>query len=235
MTSLSHSGILWSKIGLAEQRLAFVSRRFWKHAELRRLYPRFLRELHSSMCCGLALMIAVRDRARQFASDQVAARTAKYLTIHVEEELHHDEWLLDDMAAIGMDRSQVLARAPSPAVASLVGAQYCWAFQVHPVVVLGYLAVLEGNPPLAEQLQEIEIRTGYPREAFRCLLEHAERDPFHIEELNRTLDEMPLSAEYSALIAMSAFHTIDALSCLFEDMLDSYEDFPQPSSCKLVA
>jgi Iron-containing redox enzyme len=222
MSSISHSGILWHKLGMAEGRLEAASYRFWTHSDLRALFPRFLLELHSTMRCGLALMATVRDCAAG-RTDAVAVQTAQYLTRHIEEELHHDEWLLEDMAALGIDGRSALHRPPSMAVASLVGAQYCWAFRAHPVALLGYLAVLEGRPPLLEQLQDIQDRTGFPDDGFRCLREHADKDLAHIAELNDTLDMMPLQPEHQTLIAKSAFHTIDALGCLFEGLLEVHE------------
>jgi Iron-containing redox enzyme len=113
----------------------------------------------------------------------------------------------------------VVAQPPSMAVAALVGSQSCWIEHAHPVALLGYLVVLEGSPPSAEQLREIQERTGLPSEAFRCLLKHADEDPHHIAELNALLDRLPLEPCHTSLIAMSAFQTIETLARMFEDLL----------------
>lgn len=195
---------------------------FWTRDDLAVLLPRFFQDLYSTMHCSMSLMHVGCERARlQSISDPVAARLVEYLTIHIKEEAHHEEWLLDDLDAIGMDRKQVVVRPPSMAVAALVGSQYCWIEHAHPVALLGYLIVLEGTPPTAAHLRDIQERTGFRPEAFRCLLEHADQDPHHIAELNELLDTLPLRPYHSSLIAMSAFQTIEMLARLFEDLLEA--------------
>lgn len=186
------------------------------------MLPDFFFTVYSSIRASVPLMEVARDCARERRGDPVAARTGDYLDRHIREELHHDDWLLDDMVALGMDTATWLRRPPSPAIAALVGAQYYWALHAHPVAVLGYLAVLEGNPPSASQLKRIQARTGAPRDAFRTLLKHAELDPHHREELRQTIDAMPLAEEQAALLAISAFHTIEQVSGAFEEILAAH-------------
>jgi hypothetical protein len=112
----------------------------------------------------------------------------------------------------------------------LLGAQYFWALNIHPVSVFGYLIVLEGYPPLSEQLEEICIRTGLPQTAFRCLQAHADNDPHHIADLNRTLDSLPLTSEQAKYIALSAFHTMDAVANIFEELLHRHSPIPALST-----
>lgn len=217
----SHSDVLWHKIRLADERVSSVCYRFWTHRRLAELLPRFFLDLYATMHGSVALMQTALARSRQMAeSDPLARQLADYLAIHVDEEATHQDWLLDDLDAIGMMRAGVVAQPPSMAVAALVGSQYCWIEQAHPVALLGYLVVLEGNPPVVEELQEIQKRTGLPAEAFRCLIAHADKDPLHLAELNALLDSLPLEPYHCSLIAMSAFQTIDLLARMFEDLLD---------------
>lgn len=72
---------------------------------------------------------------------------ATYLERHVDEERQHDDWLLEDLAELGVAREDVWGRIPSPNIAALVGSQYYWMRHYHPVALLGYIAVLEGRPP----------------------------------------------------------------------------------------
>jgi len=167
---------------------------------------------------------AMRCARSKMGSDPVAAITADYFIQHIEEELHHDEWLLEDMLASGIEHSAVLSRIPPASIASLVGSQYYWVQHAHPVALFGYLFVLEGNPPSVQQLRAIQTRHGLPVAAFRTLIEHAETDLDHSEGLKRVLDQMPLQEQHSVLIALSAFQTIDKLSCVFEELLERHDD-----------
>ena len=222
MNNATHSEVLWNKIRLAEGRLVSASNQFWKHPDLPGLLPTFLIQLHRVMNSGIALMRTARERALTLPDDPVASHSASYLQTHIEEEKDHDEWLLQDIETLGITRSEVLNATPCASVVSLLGAQYFWMLHVHPVTLFGYLIVLEGYPPLTEQLEDIRFRTGLPATAFRCLKSHAEDDPDHIAELNRTLDKMPLTPDQTKFLALSAFHTIDAVASVFEELLDAH-------------
>jgi len=217
--SASLGSVLWLKIELSQRLLNIAAQQFWSAGDIARLFPSFLLELYSLVSCSVPLMSAAYQRASELApTDLLAAKIAAYLGEHIKEEAHHDEWLLDDLVASGLERSKVTNRWPSATVASLVGSQYCWIHHAHPAAIFGYLAVIEGNPPLAEHLDEIQLRTGFPRETFRCLHQHAADDIEHLKELRITVASLPLSPQHESLIATSAYATADGLIRIFEDM-----------------
>jgi len=235
MPPSSHSDLLWAKIRLAEERLNSASDQFWLHPDLAELMPVFLIQLHRVMQGGLNLMKTARDRALSLTNDPVAKIVASYLDQHILEEQDHDDWLLDDIRTLGISPSEVAETTPLSSVVSLLGAQYFWALHIQPVTVFGYLIVLEGYPPLTEQLEDIRKRTRLPATAFRCLIAHADNDPHHIADLNRTLDSMPLNTEQQKYIALSAFHTIDAVASVFEEILALHAASPRSTLKKLKA
>lgn len=215
---------LWIKIALAHVLLNTAAQRFWSRDSIPRLLPPFLLELYSLVRCSVPVMAEAFERASELASgDPLAAITAAYMERHIQEESQHDEWLLDDLAAAGVDRASLLRRAPSANVARLVGAQYCWIRHAHPAALFGYLAVIEGNPPLPQHLNEIQLLSGYPLETFRCLHLHAADDIEHLTELRATITGLPLSEDAAALIARSAFATLQGLVCIFEDLAQEQE------------
>ncbi len=219
----ARGSVLWMKMTLAQRLLNAAAQRFWSHRDLPQLFPSFLRELYSLVGCSVPLMSAAYDRAAELApADALAAASAAYLKQHIEEERHHDEWLLNDLVAAGMDRANLLRRAPSANVARLVGAQYCWIRHAHPAALFGYLGVIEGNPPLAEHLEEIRIQTGYPAETFRCMHLHAADDIAHLEELRTTIAGLPLTDADESLITASAFATTQGLICILEDLVTQH-------------
>ena len=210
---------VWMKIVLAQKLLNTAAQRFWCGESVARRLPSFLLELYSMVRCSVPLMTAAFERASELAADDpLAAIAAAYLERHIREERHHDEWLLDDMAFAGLDRAEVQGRAPSANVARLIGAQYCWMRHAHPAALFGYLAVIEGNPPLPRHLAEIQSVSGYPPEVFRCLHQHAADDIEHLTELRATIMELPLSESNAALISMSALATLEGLVDIFESL-----------------
>ena len=217
------SRLLRRKIEKLLPPLSGVGRRFLEHPRVREVYPEFLFVSHCIIRASVPLMEAARDKARAIADhDPVAAALAPYFESHIPEELHHDEWLLDDLEVVGRDRAAILARPPSPTVAGLVGAQYYWIFHYHPVALLGYIAAFEGYPPSVELVEELMRRTGYEREAFRTLLKHAELDPGHAAELDELLDRLPLTGAHRTVMGLSAMYSTDTYRRALEEMVEGF-------------
>jgi hypothetical protein len=209
----SHSRTLRRKIELARGPLDAAAHALWHNPDLPRIYPAYLFQNYSIVRASVPIMQAALDCARaRFTGDPVAGALSDYLTRHIPEESGHDDWVLDDLEALGYDRAEMAARLPSGAAACLAGSQYYWILHVHPVAVAGYIAVLEGNPPTEEFLEEVIARSALPRDAFSNALKHARIDPRHRDDLDEALDSLPLEPAHTALIGVSAFHTLHRLS-----------------------
>lgn len=200
--------------------------RLVSHPQFADLYPEYLVTWHWILRASVPLMETAFERASALSQrDTAADLLARYLEKHIPEELGHDEWLLEDLEALGVERAAVLARPPSPTVAALVGAQYYWIRHYHPVALLGYITLLEGYPPQRDQIEDLIVRTGLIRRAFRTLLAHAELDPHHRDDLNRTLDSLPLTSEQRSVLGLSAMHSVHLLTRCIEEVIE--RDVPQ--------
>jgi hypothetical protein len=222
MSDVGHSRRLRVTVELLLPRLTAAARALMNHPRIADLYPEYLSTMHCIVRASVPLMEAALERARAMAeSDAVAAGAAAYLEQHLPEEIHHDEWLLEDLAVLGRDPSELLRRLPSPTVAALVGSQYYWILHYHPAVLLGYIAVMEGYPPTVDRVEDLVTRTGHPRDAFRTLFKHARLDVHHREDLDGTLDSLPLSRQPQALLGVSALRTVYLASCVLQELLES--------------
>lgn len=198
-----------------------MSPRIIGHPQARGIYPEFLITSHGVLRASVPLLELARERALALSEDDpVAGSLADYLVEHIEEEQHHDEWLLEDIEVVGIPRAEVLARPPAPAVAALVGSQYYWILHYHPVAVLGYVAVLEGYPPSNQLIDDLMASTGYDATAFRTLRLHGELDIGHGAALDEVLDRLPLTREQSTVIGLSAIHTVAALTLAYGELAD---------------
>jgi hypothetical protein len=223
----SASALLHAKIELVFDPFLSASNRFMSHPRIAALYPEYLITLHSIVRTSVPLMQAALDRAEAMAdSDLVASGLTFYLSAHIEEERGHDQWILDDLERLAVGRSEVLGRLPSPTVAALVGSQYYWALHCHPVALLGYLMVSEGYPTAPSLVEDLIDRTGYPRDCFRMLAEHAELDPHHGEELDHLIDSLPLTPHLETLLGLSAMRSVGFMARCLEEVVEGSAEAP---------
>lgn len=195
----------------------------WSHPDLHELYPRYLTVAHTITRASVPLMTAARDVAvRLIDADPVHAPLASYLDHHIPEELHHDDWMLDDLALLGVDRDEVRRHLPSPTVAAFVGSQYFYIHHERPVAILGYLGMLEGYPPTDELCRSAAERTGYPAKAFQTLRKHAHLDLHHKQDLDEFMDRMPLSESDVRLITVNAMVTKDRAAQVTDEIVSGH-------------
>lgn len=114
-----------------------------------------------------------------------------YYQSHLAEERGHEKWLADDLASAGVD---IKAMPLSLKAVEMAGTQYYLIHHVHPVSLLGYMAVLEGNSISNERLEELESIHG--KSLLRTLRYHAEHDIEHIKDLNIILAKVPEEIEH---------------------------------------
>lgn len=184
---------------------------WWLHPDVAERHADLLRLDHAIGRASVPLLRAAEVEAtrRAAAGDAVARGLIEFLHQRVAQELHHDDWLLEDYAALDRDPREVLDRPPPPTVAGLVGAVYYWIDHVHPVAVVGHAGALYVVVTSAAPLAELQRRTGHPAAAFRTMVHHVERAPRQADELWAVLDRLPLAAMHLDLILTAARHTVD--------------------------
>jgi hypothetical protein len=231
LSGVSHSRRLRDKIAFARMSLDAAAFSLWNHPRLPELYPEFLFRNHAVIRASVPLMQSAAEACQsRMSSDPLCADIFDYLSHHIPEEMHHDDWVLEDLAVLGFDRGEILARIPPPSVARLVGSQYYWIRHVHSVALLGFIAVLEGTPPDVSFFEHTADRAQLPRSAFSNLLRHGKLDPRHRDDLDRALDTFPLTERDHSLLGISAFETIHLLSVVVEEALDMFPASEQASA-----
>jgi Iron-containing redox enzyme len=201
-----------------------ASKRLWESRDIFELYPTMLFCIHSMARASVPLMKAAVDRLRAMTPvDPISAPLIEYFVQQIPQETGHDDWLLEDLEAMGHSQAEILARMPPSTVAALVGAQYYWIFHHHPVALLGYILVVESEPPSVELVERTVVETGLPREALRSFFRHAVLEPAHNDALDRLLDSLPLSREQQGLIGVSVIQTSTMIARAAEEILEFHE------------
>ncbi|MFI0777013.1 iron-containing redox enzyme family protein [Streptomyces sp. NPDC021212] len=214
-----------ARIGLLRPGLRATLARVWAVPDPAAVYPEYLHLTHQIIRATVPVMEAAAARSRELAeraADSVAAALVPYWARHIPEERGHDTWVCEDLAALGHDPGEPWRRIPPAPVAALAGAQYFWIHRLHPVCLLGYIAVLEGDPPHPRAAERLSARTGHPRAAFRTLARHAEEDPGHRDALRGLLDTLPLDARLRRAVSVSALNTVQLLVAAFGELADRF-------------
>lgn len=221
-------------ISLVRGHLSSLIREVWFHPRLSELYPEFLFAIYGITASSAPAMRAAAERCSAMGiGDPLAAWLQDYYLEHATEETGHEQWLLDDLAAIGVPRERVLQRLPYASVAALVGAEYYWMLHVHPIAYLGYIAVVEA-PASIEFLEEVSRRSGIPLSAMSCHLMHAKLDPDHVADFDAALDSLPLLQHHQDLITVSAITTISLLVNVFSDILEHFGRIENPTGAETI-
>lgn len=210
--------VLQAKMGLLLPALQSAADRVWQTSPVRERYIGYLSVMHAVIRASVPLMQAAAHQCARADGDPVALRLREYLRGHIAEERGHDDWILADLAASGEDPGRCVGGVPPAAVADLVGAQYYWLEHYHPATLLGYIVVLEGNPPKPRLVEHLMDVTGLPASAFRTLKAHAELDPGHEAAVFALLDELALTADQRQAIDRSALHSLVQATRIMADL-----------------
>jgi len=197
--TLTQSQRLRRRLDLVLPSLASATMDLLDHPSFRELYLDYVFAQHAIVRASVRLMETALGSAREIESaDALAAALVPYFVQHIKEEMHHDEWLLQDLELIGVNPARVLARPVSATIAGLVGAP-----RRPPRLPAGH----RGNPPTPDLVERLVEQTGHPRhprQAFRFLEKHAQLDPHHRDDLHALVDGLPLNTRDLALIGTSA-------------------------------
>lgn len=164
-------------------------------------YQKFLLELYHLVWHFNTVSAAATSRLAD------SHRQVRYfLYQHMQEEKGHEDWVLNDLAALGVSRDTALAYAPSADTLALTGYNYWAADRKHPCSVLGMLYVLEViasvyGGPLANAQKERLLLQGELGVSF--INSHATLDAEHMRELREIADTLD-DAESQASIVESA-------------------------------
>jgi len=101
---------------------------------------------------------------------------------YIEEEMGHQEWVLNDISALGGDKEAI--RVSRPNIETEVMVSYAWdtIHRVNPIGFFGMVFVLEGTSiALATQAAEsIKKKNNLGNEAFSYLNSHGSLDIEHV-------------------------------------------------------
>lgn len=177
------------------------------------VYSRYLTNVwhyaqHSATVIGLAGSRCVHEHPK----------LADYLLHHAREELGHEKWAIDDLAALGLGGEALEATRPTTSCAAMIGFEYYIAGHANPVGLFGWLYVLESmgddlGGVVSDRIREsLDVPSGV-----KFLQGHGEADEEHtkdiIEQIERNvcpadLPDVHYVADVVAELYVRMFHEL---------------------------
>lgn len=143
------------------------------------------------------------------------------LAEYIEEELGHQEWILNDIDCCGFDKEAVRRSTSGAAAEIMVAYAYDMINRVNPVGFFGMVFVLEGTSiSIATQAAEnIADQLGLPPQAFSYLTSHGSLDLEHMKFFEKLMNRIEDPADQAQIIHCArifyglyanVFHTLPA-------------------------
>ena len=141
-------------------------------------YTSFLTQAYYHVKHTTPLLMAVGSRlpdSKEWVRDKIAH--------YIEEEVGHQEWILNDIAVCGADAEAVRHGQPSFATEMMVSYIWDYVARKNPMGFFGMVFVLEGTSVnIATQAADgIREHLGLPQKAFSYLYSHGSLDLEHID------------------------------------------------------
>jgi pyrroloquinoline quinone (PQQ) biosynthesis protein C len=139
---------------------------------------------------------------------------------YIEEEIGHQEWILNDIAACGADAEAVRHGQPAFATELMVAYAYDTIARGNPVGFLGMVHVLEGTSiQLAiNAASALQQSLNLPKQAFTYLNSHGSLDLEHVDFFRDLVNRLDSDEDKACLV-----HCAKAVYRLYGDIFRSLE------------
>lgn len=160
-------------------------------------YTEFLIQAYHHVRHTVPLLMATGAR---LAQDKEWLREA--IAEYIEEELGHQEWILNDIAACGLDKEAVRHSQPGMACELMVSYAYDTINRINPVAFFGMVHVLEGTSvKVADKAADgIQQSLGLPGKAFSYLRSHGSLDQDHVKFFESLMNRIDSDTDQADII-----------------------------------
>jgi len=129
---------------------------------------------------------------------------------YIEEEIGHEEWILDDITAAGGDAAAVRASRPDLPAEVMVAYAYDLIARGNPAGFFGMVFVLEGTSVALALMaaDKIQHALDLPNAAFSYLRSHGTLDQQHTQHLASLLEQMEPADQQEVLRCAKVFYKL---------------------------
>jgi pyrroloquinoline quinone (PQQ) biosynthesis protein C len=139
---------------------------------------------------------------------------------YIQDEMGHQEWILDDIAACGFDKEAVRNATPSLATELMVSYAYDMVNRVNPIGFFGMVLVLEGTSTAvaSQAANSLAQSLKLPPACFVYLTSHGALDVGHTEFYEELVNKISDKNDQTCLI-----HTAKNFYKLYGDIFRDIE------------
>jgi pyrroloquinoline quinone (PQQ) biosynthesis protein C len=160
-------------------------------------YVAFLKQAYHHVKHTIPLLMSVGSLLPE-SKEWLREAVAEY----IEEELGHQEWILNDISNCGYDKEAARGSSPSFATEMMVAYAYDSVRRIHPLCFFGMVLVLEGtSTALADHAAgTIANKLNLKKKAFSYLTSHGALDQDHIKFFQSLMDKIVDEQEQQLII-----------------------------------
>lgn len=178
-------------------------------------YQTFLTQAYHHVKHTVPLLMACGSRLPQ-SHNKLQLAIAEY----IDEEIGHEQWILNDLKATGADPELIRNEKPSMATELMVAYAYHQIDRVNPLAFFGMVHVLEGTSiALATQTAGLVKNTlNLPESAFSYLNSHGSLDIEHVKFFESLMNNINCTEDQKVII-----HSANMFYHLYGDVLSVVE------------
>ncbi|MEZ5814291.1 MAG: iron-containing redox enzyme family protein [Alphaproteobacteria bacterium] len=136
---------------------------------------------------------------------QVKKWMHKAIIEYQEEEVGHEEWILNDIEAAGGDKETARNSTPNLETQLLIAYNYDYITRKNPVGFFGMVFMLEStSTQIANKgADAVKQKLGLPKKAFSYLYSHGELDISHMKFFEETVNKITDHEDQKAIIEVA--------------------------------
>ncbi len=187
-------------------------------------YVAFLTQAYHHVKHTVPLLMAAGARipeSREWLREAIAE--------YIEEELGHQEWILNDIQHCGFDKETVRHSQPYGSTELMVAYAYDMIARVNPLGFFGMVHVLEGTSVriASDAADRIQKTLGLPNQAFSYLHSHGKLDLEHVKFFEGLMDRIEDPDEQDLII-----HSANRFYHLYGNIFRELDQVRRPELAK---
>jgi len=124
------------------------------------------------------------------------------IVIYIEEEVGHQEWILNDLQALGVDKENIRHGKPSIHTELMVSYAYDQVMRNNPVGFFGMVYTLEKTSSTIATFaaEQIASSLSLPGEAMSYMISHGSLDIEHMQDFEQIMNRLDRDTDKAAVL-----------------------------------